>query len=216
MTELDPPAEPASVPVKTSYHHGDLRRALVQAAEDLLCERGPGGVTLRGAATRAGVSSAAPYRHFVDKDALLVAVALRGYSALQDHVRAAPRMAGTVEAIHDLVRAYAEFATDHPQLYRLMMGAGITDRDQYAELTEAHDETCAILIDAVAEAQQHGALIEQNPVSIAMTLWCVVHGLVTLVIDGRIPPDDVKAEVELSLTIVDQGLRHRPDGGPSL
>lgn len=210
---MSPPAArvtDGAPPARGSFHHGDLARALVLAAEELLVEHGAGGVTLRGAATRAGVSSAAPYRHFRDKDALLVAVALNGYRALQRHVRAAPSEPATIEAIHTLVLAYAEFAMDHPQLYRLMMGTGIGDRSEYVELTEAHNTTCDILIDAVAEAQRRGAIIvEQDAGAVAMTLWCTVHGLATLVIDGRIAPDDVAAEVELSLRIVDHGLLPR-------
>lgn len=209
MTSRIEPPRSAEGPTRTTFHHGDLRRALVQAAEELLVERGPAGVTLRGAATLAGVSSAAPYRHFPDKDALLVAVALKGHRALQDHVRAAPRNPGTLEAIHALVHAYARFAMNHPQLYRLMMGTGITDRGQYTELTAAHNETCAILIDAVAETQRHGGIVERDPVAVALTLWCTVHGLATLVIDGRIAPRDVTAEVARTLAIMDDGLRPR-------
>lgn len=87
---------------------------------------------------------------------------------------------------------------------------------EYAELTEAHNATCDILIDAVAETQRRGAIIEvETAAAVAMTLWCTVHGLATLVIDGHIAPDDVSAEVERSLRIVDHGLLPRAIEGPS-
>ncbi|MGW5686268.1 TetR-like C-terminal domain-containing protein [Nonomuraea sp. NPDC003754] len=133
-----------------------------------------------------------------------------GYAELQRQVRAAPRGTGTLSAVHDLVRAYAAFAVANPQLYRLMMGTGITARAQYAELTEAHDRTCAILIDAVALAQEAGEVEPGDPVTVAVTLWCLVHGLSTLAVDGRIDAGAVDAEIGRSLEILEHGLRPRP------
>ncbi|OXM50113.1 TetR family transcriptional regulator [Amycolatopsis thailandensis] len=175
--------------VKRSYHHGDLRRALVMAAREVLVERGPEGVSLRGAVARVGASTAAPYRHFRDKDALLVAVALEGHAELRERLRG--RGTGTMTA---LGHSYLGFVLENPALYRLMAGAGIGDRTAYPELAEAHRETCALLADRVGE--------RNDPGGFAVTLWCLLHGLATLVIDGHVERDCAVAEVDRSLAFL--------------
>ncbi|RSN23946.1 TetR family transcriptional regulator [Streptomyces sp. WAC 05977] len=175
--------------IKRAYHHGDLRRALVLAARELLVERGPEGVSLRAAVAKVGASTAAPYRHFRDKDALLVAVALEGHAEVQGRLRDCG--AGTVTA---LGRSYLGFALEHPALYRLMAGAGIGDRAAYPELAEAHRATCALLADRVGE--------RNDPGGFAVTLWCLLHGLATLVIDGHVEREAAVAEVERSLGLL--------------
>ncbi|MEU8418118.1 TetR/AcrR family transcriptional regulator [Amycolatopsis japonica] len=174
---------------KRAYHHGDLRRALVLAARELLVERGPEGVSLRAAVAKVGASTAAPYRHFRDKDALLVAVALEGHAELQECLQGCG--AGTVTA---LGHSYLGFALENPALYRLMAGAGIGDRAAYPELAEAHRETCALLADRVGE--------RNDPGGFAVTLWCLLHGLATLVIDGHVGRDSAVAEAERSLGLL--------------
>ncbi|KZB79397.1 TetR/AcrR family transcriptional regulator [Amycolatopsis regifaucium] len=175
--------------VKRAYHHGDLRRALVLAAREALVERGPEGVSLRGTVAKVGASTAAPYRHFRDKDALLVAVALEGHAELQGCLRACG--AGTVTA---LGHSYLGFAVENPALYRLMSGAGIGDRAAYPELAEAHRVTCAVLAERVGE--------RNDPGGFPVTLWCLLHGLATLVIDGHVESGSAVAEAERSLAFL--------------
>jgi len=177
--------------VKRSYHHGDLRRALVMAAREVLVERGPEGVSLRGTVAKVGASTAAPYRHFRDKDALLVAVALEGHAELQGRLRGCGP--GTVTA---LGQSYLGFALENPALYRLMVGAGIGDRAAYPELGDAHRETCALLADRVGE--------RTDPDGFAITLWCLLHGLATLAIDGHVERDSAVEEAERSLALLGQ------------
>lgn len=179
--------------VKRAYHHGDLRRALVLAAREVLVERGPEGVSLRGAVAKVGASTAAPYRHFRDKDALLVAVALEGHAELQDALRGCG--AGTVTALGN---TYVGFALGNSALYRLMLGAGIGDRAAYPELAGAHRETCAVLADGVRDQR----LAANDPGGFAVTLWCLLHGLATLVIDGHVEPGSAVAEAERSLALL--------------
>ncbi|WP_410662489.1 TetR/AcrR family transcriptional regulator [Amycolatopsis sp. lyj-84] len=187
--------------VKRSYHHGDLRRALVMAAREVLVERGPEGVSLRGAVAKVGASTAAPYRHFRDKDALLVAVALEGHTELQAALRGCG--AGTVTA---LGHSYLAFALENPALYRLMAGAGIGDRAAHPELAEAHRETCAVLAGRVGE--------RSDPGGFAVTLWCLLHGLATLVIDGHVERGSAVAEAERSLALLSGGAVGTADARP--
>lgn len=124
---------------KIHYHHGDLRRGLMDAATTLIDLHGRHALTMRGAARRVGVSEAAPYRHFTNLDELLGAVALEGYDILISDLEAA----GTARAIRD---AYLAFAGEFPGRYDLMFSK-LKDRkaaakqkeelEQLAELTEA-------------------------------------------------------------------------------
>jgi AcrR family transcriptional regulator len=179
--------------VKRAYHHGDLRRALVLAAREILVERGPEGVSLRGTVAKVGASTAAPYRHFRDKDALLVAVALEGHAELRDRMRGCD-----AETVTALGHSYIGFALENPALYRLMMGAGIGDRTAHPELAEAHRETCAVLADGIRGWRLAG----DDPDGFAVTLWCLLHGLATLVIDGHVERGSATAEAERSLALL--------------
>ncbi|KAB0246060.1 TetR/AcrR family transcriptional regulator, partial [Escherichia coli] len=103
-----------------SYHHGDLPTALVQAALELLEEGGATELSLRAAARRAGVSTAAPYRHFADRDALLSAVAAVGYRDLATQLEAANPSPETPDDLADIAIAYVNFALQRPGLFRAM------------------------------------------------------------------------------------------------
>src|ERR1700756_3450685 len=111
---------------RDSYHHGDLKRALTSAALSLVAEKGPKGFTLTEAARRAGVSAAAPYRHFADKAELLAAVAEQGFGDLHADLVAAVDVASDPRArVIELGRAYVRWAVAHPDHYQVMFGAEI-------------------------------------------------------------------------------------------
>src|SRR5689334_8708216 len=119
-----------SAPNRASYHHGDLRNALLQTALRLVAERGPEGFSLREAAREVGVSPSAAYRHFADKEALLYALALDGHARLANAMeRALGRVAGergtaahAAAALNAIGEAYVEFAVRHPSHFRVMFG----------------------------------------------------------------------------------------------
>src|SRR5436190_10261366 len=102
----------------STYHHGDLPAALLRAAGQTLEKKGIGALSLREAARRAGVSHAAPYRHFPDREALLAALAAEGYAMLGS----AQREAAAVHGLRGMGEAYVHFALAHPQRFRLMFG----------------------------------------------------------------------------------------------
>src|ERR1700716_351231 len=108
------------MPSKTTYHHGNLRPALVRAAMELLEEGGEAALSLRAVARRAGVSPAAPYRHFPDREALVSAVAAQGYRELAERLAAAHPAPATPEDLADVAVAYVQFALAHPALFRAM------------------------------------------------------------------------------------------------
>ena len=138
---------------KKAYHHGELRESLLEAAELLLEEDGPVGLSLRKVGRRLGVTPGAPYRHFEDKDALLAALAVRGFQRLRKRMMA--DQVGSADGEDRLKRAglgYLEFASQHPELFRLMFG-WIPSRD-VPELCEAGDAAYAGLRGILRRLQQ--------------------------------------------------------------
>ncbi|WP_376089679.1 TetR/AcrR family transcriptional regulator [Roseomonas sp. CCTCC AB2023176] len=163
------------------YHHGDLRAALLDAGDTLLDEGGNGGFALREAARRAGVTAAAAYRHFPDKDALLLALAARGYAAFGRTMGEAAAAIPT-DALNAMGEAYVRFALDRPARFRLMFGPLVAaSRGRNAALDAARDATFRALQDAAGDRPR------------ALRAWGLVHGLAMLLIDGALPADEPAA-----------------------
>jgi AcrR family transcriptional regulator len=177
---------------KRPYHHGDLRRALVESASALLDEGGIEALSLRAVAGRAGVSAMAPYRHFADKAALLAAVAEHGFERLRARLGEASLEGRDVRRV--LVAqgvAYVRFAADNPDLYRLMFtGPPAWRETDTSGLAQRPDTTFGLLTAELA------ALVPAGELDMAMlTVWSFIHGLASLVIDRRLTPlpPDVEA-----------------------
>jgi AcrR family transcriptional regulator len=167
---------------RSGYHHGDLPRALVDAAIELIEEHGHEALTLRDLARRVGVSHTAPYRHFTDKRDLLAAAAEHGFADLGAttlaEFDAAPSPS---EGLVALGCAYVRFAAERPVLFRLMFDPSLDDAR--ATLPAIKEAAFGVLLGAVAAAQQAGELRDGDISEIAITAWSMVHGLAHLVID---------------------------------
>lgn len=163
----------------STYHHGDLRAASLRAAMQLLEEDGnASGLSIRAVARRAGVSPAAPYRHYADRDALVSAVAAVGYRELAECMAAPNPSPSTAEDLAELGVAYVEFALRRPALFRLMFGDSC-DRDNEERVAA----TAAIwqLVSGAARACFPGVEVE----AMSNALWSLVHGLAFLHLDGK-------------------------------
>jgi AcrR family transcriptional regulator len=201
-----------------SYQHGDLRRALVQAGLKLLGEEGLPGLSLRAAADLAGVSHAAPYRHFKDKSALVAAIAEEGFHLLTASMRAelAPRAADDVPTrLRAAGQGYVAFAVKHPAYFRTMFGGcpwpAKEDPDS-AGLRAAGQEAYDALKGLVDEGLRTGALRPGDADQLAVAAWSQVHGLAMLIIDGQLAgaadsTPAVRALTEGSLFALERGLR---------
>lgn len=171
---------------RETYHHGDLKRALTSAALSLVAEKGPKGFTLTEAARRAGVSVAAPYRHFADKAELLATVAEQGFVELHAELAAAADNASEPkERVIELGRVYVRWAITHPDHYRVMFGAE-TAKTGHPTLAAAGDRAFGDLLDAIKQCQDAGILDGQDPREIAAPLWSLVHGVASLAIGGEL------------------------------
>jgi AcrR family transcriptional regulator len=164
---------------KATYHHGDLRAALVRAAMELLEEGGASALSLRAVARRAGVSPAAPYRHYADREALVSAVAAVGYNELAERLAAAHPSPSTPDQLASVATAYVQFALDRPALFRIMFGEPC-DRD--------NDERVAA---TAAVSGYLGAIVERtfpqaDDQALATAIWALVHGLAFLHLDGKL------------------------------
>lgn len=172
---------------KRSYHHGDLKAALLEAAEALLEREGVNGLTLRGVARQAEVSHAAPVHHFGDLSGLLSVLAASGFRRFRESLLAAAGAAGGSERgrLEALCTSYVRFARRHPGLFELMFRSSRLDWTR-ADLVEAAEAAFAVL---AAEAVGRGE--PAHPLSFAewalsMSRWSMAHGAAMLSIDGKL------------------------------
>jgi|GEM_PF-171616 AcrR family transcriptional regulator len=172
------------------HHHGDLKQALVRVAVDYLKEGTANDLSLRELARRAGVSQAAPYRHFTDKDQLLAAIAADGYGKLGDFMSEA--LAQTSENIeeqfHRSALSYLRMATDYPEHFKLMSGSAIPQESffLYPQLYLAAQRAFFGLVRMILNCQKAGLIGAGCPVRRAFHCWCTVHGFAALYSLGRI------------------------------
>jgi len=185
-----------------SYQHGDLREALVDAGLKLLSEGGVENLSLRAAAQLAGVSHAAPYRHYKDKEALVAAVAERGFKLLTESMQSELERRRAHEARQKIValgHGYVGFATRHPTYLQLIFGGVLSKKDPPLSLQAAGTQAYLTLRNAVADGIQSGELRRVDPDEMALACWSLVHGYSTLVINGAVPrPESDQAERALT------------------
>ena len=164
------------------YHHGNLKEALIRAALELIAQKGPAGFTFAEAARRAGVSPAAPYRHFRDREELVADVARRGIDEFEktlltawDGGRPAP-----FTAFDRLGKAYLQFAKQEPAYYSAMFEAGIP-LDSQPELKDAGDQAFAVLRKATEQLVATMPADRRPPVlMMALHIWSLAHGIASL------------------------------------
>ncbi|KQY04892.1 TetR family transcriptional regulator [Mycobacterium sp. Root135] len=169
---------------RSTYHHGDLKRALIEAALTLVAEKGPRGFTLTEAARRAGVSPAAPYRHFPDKAHLLAAVAEQGFVELHEALVAVGSGVPDARArVNAMARGYVRWAVAHPEYYQVMFG-GDTNKSEHPGLLEAGGRTFGCLLEVITECLSSGLIQGDDPLRIAGPMWSTIHGTATLAIGG--------------------------------
>jgi AcrR family transcriptional regulator len=196
------------------YHHGYLRRALIDAALAMVIEEGAWDFKLREVARRAGVSHAAPYNHFEDKAALLAEVASLGFHSLRLAMHAAARSQprSARQAFVNIGAAYVRFGVEHPAHYRLMFGVELADRERHPMLHAASDATFAVLTGVLERGQLSGQIRRGEVRDQALAAWALVHGLTTLVIDQRVsflgvsPRDAERRARQAAMAMLD-GLR---------
>jgi AcrR family transcriptional regulator len=182
-------SQPARTPRKRrSYHHGDLRRALLDEAVAMIHAEGVEAVTVREIGARLGVSRTALYRHFADKRALLEAVATEGFAALRERLASAWEGTGRGRAGFEAMGfAYVRFALDSPAHYRVMFGGFVDRKTRGAELAGEATAAFGTLVEALAALQRDGSARGDATLLMARYVWAVVHGVAMLAVAGQIP-----------------------------
>ena len=170
------------------YHHGDLRRALLDEALRTIQTLGVEHLTLRTVGERLGVSRSALYRHFADKQALLATVGKEGFRKLRQAIADAWEGNGRGRVGFEAMgRAYVQFAVAHPSHYRVMFGGFIESAAKDDHFVAEANAAFQLLVDALVEQQNAGDIRRDDPVLIARFVWALVHGTAMLVIDGQLP-----------------------------
>ncbi|MER6343409.1 TetR/AcrR family transcriptional regulator [Streptomyces sp. NPDC001595] len=175
---------PASIPRSRPYHHGDLRRAILSAALDVITADGPAALSLRDLARRAGVSHAAPAHHFKDRTGLLTALAAEGFGLLATTIRQATDL-------KDAGVRYVRFAREHPAHFQVMFTPGLLRADDL-ELTTARTLAGDALREAVSAVRPERRGDDARLAGVAA--WSLAHGFATLLLghnlDGPVGDQD--------------------------
>jgi AcrR family transcriptional regulator len=173
------------------YHHGDLRAALIRAALQLVEQHGVKGLALSDAARLAGVSVAAPYRHFADKEALLAEIAAEGFRLFRDALATASQRhpKDKVKRLVEMGVAYVEFALQHRSHFKVMWEGGIP-KEKYPEVGQAAYEAFLLLEKAATELLPTAQRSRQE--ALVATAWSLVHGYASLTLEQEL--DVVRTE----------------------
>ncbi|MEU6068934.1 MULTISPECIES: TetR/AcrR family transcriptional regulator [Streptomyces] len=197
------------MPESRPYHHGDLRAALLEAAERTLRDRGAGALSLRELAREIGVSHAAPGRHFKDKQALLDALALAGYERLAQALESADDPALALEPrLCALAKAYVGFAAENAALLELMFTRK-HDPEASAQLAAEVDRSVGSFMRLVADAQTRGEIVAGDPERITLVAAASMHGLASFAANGSIPADQALAGLDEHVHHLLHGLKPR-------
>jgi len=207
----------------TSYHHGNLREALLSAAVDSIREQGAENLSLRALARVVGVSQTAPYRHFADKNGLLVELARQTFDELSRVT--SERIDPALNCAENLLRAgeaYLRYAIANPEKYRLIFGSSITQREQYPQLQTAARSAFNVLLQLMAEGAQRGEFLPTEPMLLANNCWSSIHGFALLTIDGVFArkeqplgfDDMLRVHLQMTLRAIQHNPQHIPHNLP--
>jgi AcrR family transcriptional regulator len=190
------------------YHHGNLRRALLDEALATIRTEGVDALTLREIGARLGVSRTALYRHFADKRALLTAVATEGFRTFRQQLVTAWEEGGRgPAAFQSMGVAYVRFAVANPSHYRVMFGGFVDPKACDPELATEAAGAFQALVDALAALQRDKVVRRDDILTMARFVWAVVHGVAMLAIDGQVrEPRGVEELMQYALKRMGNGI----------
>lgn len=174
---------------RRTYHHGDLKNALIAAGLDILSKSGVSALSLRSVAQRVGVSHAAPYAHFADKQALIAAISTAGYERLYEEIRAVVA-AHEQDPARQLVEAgwaYVQFGLDDPAHFKVTLSGVVEKEQEYPAFVEVSKKSFGQVVGIVHACQAKGVLPRGETDLVAVGVWSMIHGLVSLLLENQIP-----------------------------
>jgi len=172
-----------------TYHHGNLKEALITAGLDILSEHGLEGLSLRNVAKKIGVSHTAPYNHFPDKQALLAAISTAGHEQLHQILLDTFEKSkdNPPNIIAEISWAYLQFALDNPAKFKLMFSGALEEERNHPAYMEISGKSIALFEEIIAFCQGKGQLPPGRVDSLAIKLWSSVHGFATLTLENQFP-----------------------------
>ena len=177
------------MPKKKTYHHGDLKNALINAGVEILAKDGVSGLSLRKVASKAGVSHTAPYSHFADKQALIAAISTEGFRQLYERISAVVEEYKTTPSrqLVEVAWAYVQFAMDDRDRFKVMFSGVLEKEKEYPEFV-AESQRNFQLVKMTVEANQAVGVLRSGPSDLAsLSAWGIIHGFVMLLLEGQIP-----------------------------
>lgn len=185
-----PARKPDDAPApRERYHHGDLRRALLDDALALIAEVGAESFTLRELARRTGVNHRAAYRHFASKDELLATIVEHGYDALVAALREGLADVPPSDAharLYAIGEAYVAFALREPSTYAVMFGRRLNEDGRFPAIERPIAEAVKLLAHEIEQGQAEGVIVEAPSRDLGLALWSTMHGVASLVLSRRI------------------------------
>ena len=171
-----------------TYHHGNLKNALIQAGIEILAEEGVTGLSLRRVAKRAGVSHTAPYSHFADKQALVAAISTEGYRKLFEQLTLAELEFGSdpLKKLVEVAWCYVQFAVNDPAHFKITFSGVIEKEKDYPAFVDISQQSFAFIVEMVTECQSASILRAGPSDLIAVHLWGAIHGFATLLIEDQL------------------------------
>ena len=171
-----------------TYHHGDLKNALIQTGIEILADEGLKGLSLRRVAKRAGVSHTAPYAHFADKQALVAAISTEGYIKLYKQLmHVSEKFNGDLlKKLVEVAWSYVQFAVNDPDHFKITFSGAIEKEKDYPAFVEISKQSFSFITNLVDDCQAAGILRAGSIDLIAVHLWGAIHGLTTLLIEGQL------------------------------
>nr|WP_314256789.1 TetR/AcrR family transcriptional regulator [uncultured Devosia sp.] len=170
--------------MRDSYHHGELKSALIEAAASIIRESGIEGFSLRQAARRAGVSPSAPSHHFGTAKGLLTEVALNGYETLATYLNQVELSDDLAEDMSAITTRYVQFALDHPGLFRLMFRNDLVDRKD-KRYDEASGKAFMGFASLASRFRQERKILDLEDREVLFSLWTAIHGMAHLVLEEK-------------------------------
>ena len=212
--DSEDPVQESAAPRRETYHHGNLREALIEATLRLVEEGGPDRVTVRAAALRAGVSSGAPFRHFPNKIALMTAVAEEATRRLHDAVMAAVAEAAAEDPLRRfraIGTTYLRWASRNPTHFQIVSTRSLIDYDSSESMGRDNDAMRAVMDEVLAEAQRDGLLRPGDLGHVPLAARALAYGLARMYVDGHFAQWHVGAEaaersMQAALDVLIDGL----------
>lgn len=179
-----------------TYHHGNLKEALIAAGLEILSEKGMDGLSLRNVAKKVGVSHAAPYNHFPNKQALLAAISTAGHEQLYQTLLGAFEKSkpSSPDTITEVAWSYLQFALNDPGRFKLMFSGALEEERDHPDYEEISRKNISLFEEIIVFCQSKGQIAEGRVENIAIRLWSLVHGFTYLVLEDQFPREFIEAQ----------------------